>query len=192
MSTGTIRHVDVKDCAKLVRKALRKQFPETKFSVRSSRYAGGSSIDVRWTDGPILCEVQPIARQYEGGGFDGSIDLAYSRTHWLRADGSTFVHVDEGTEGSSGTVAREDNSALQQVMPDDAEVVRFMADHVFCQREITNFDKQVEEATAWLSENVSLNGMNPIWIEANRMVRIRKPGETWQDVWNLQPYERQG
>jgi len=40
------------DTAKRVRKALKHYFPAVKFSVHSKVYSGGSSIDVRWTDGP--------------------------------------------------------------------------------------------------------------------------------------------
>ena len=44
--------VSLTDTAKLIRATLKAKFPGIKFSVRSSRYAGGSSIDVRWNDGP--------------------------------------------------------------------------------------------------------------------------------------------
>ena len=46
------RWVSCKDTAKAVRRAIKTQWPRVKFSVRSSVYSGGASIDVRWTDGP--------------------------------------------------------------------------------------------------------------------------------------------
>ena len=50
------------ETAKLVRKALKKAFPGMKFSVRSSNYANGSSIDVSWTDGPTMKAVDEVVR----------------------------------------------------------------------------------------------------------------------------------
>lgn len=48
---------DVKQAAKDVRKVLKAKYPKTKFSVRAKRYAGGSSVDIEWTDGPTEKEV---------------------------------------------------------------------------------------------------------------------------------------
>jgi len=69
--------------AKNMRKLLKASFPGIKFSVKTSRYAGGSSIDVRWTDGPLGSDVEEIANRFAGGSFDGMQDLyEYSRTPW--------------------------------------------------------------------------------------------------------------
>ncbi len=68
------RFIDTKDVAKLIRREL-KVFKGTKFSVRISRYAGGSSIRVSWVDGPTDLEVKSLISHYKGGSFDGSIDL---------------------------------------------------------------------------------------------------------------------
>ncbi len=45
-------YVDITGVAKLIRAELKDQFPDTKFSVRSSRYSMGSNVRVGWTDGP--------------------------------------------------------------------------------------------------------------------------------------------
>lgn len=63
------------ETAKLVRAALKTQFPGTKFSVRSDTYSGGASIDVRWTDGPTETDVKATCDLYEGATFDGMRDL---------------------------------------------------------------------------------------------------------------------
>ena len=63
------------ETAALVRKALKANWPAVKFSVRSSVYSGGASINVDWTEGPLAKEVEPVAKQYEGANFDGMIDL---------------------------------------------------------------------------------------------------------------------
>lgn len=64
-----------KDSAKIVRAALKKAFPDTKFSVRSDMYAGGSSINVDWIDGPTDEQVDKIVGDMEGATFDGMQDL---------------------------------------------------------------------------------------------------------------------
>lgn len=60
--------------AKMVRRALNEAFPGVKFSVRSHTYAGGSSIDVYWMDGPNAAMVESVAGTFSGAYFDGMID----------------------------------------------------------------------------------------------------------------------
>lgn len=59
------------DTAKRVRATLKHYFPTVKFSVRSKVYSGGSSIDVRWIDGPRTRAVEQIAQQYGGRSLTG-------------------------------------------------------------------------------------------------------------------------
>jgi len=90
------KYIDVTGTAKLIRKALRESFPGVKFSVRSERYAGGSSINIAWTDGPTGKQVEHVAGVFEGSYFDGNIDYKGSRYH--RLDGepvhfcADFIH----------------------------------------------------------------------------------------------------
>jgi Large polyvalent protein associated domain 29 len=86
-------YMSVTDTAKLVRQALAKTFPGVKFSVRSSKYAGGASIDVSWEDGPQSAAVDEVLSSYQGADFDGMIDLKTSNSHWLLADGTTRPSV---------------------------------------------------------------------------------------------------
>lgn len=77
--------ISTNDTAKLIRKelkaAFKKDFPKTKFSVRSSKYAGGSSITVRYTDGPAYDKVNEIVSQFAGSSFDGMTDSSTSIVH---------------------------------------------------------------------------------------------------------------
>jgi len=57
---------DVKQAAKEVRKVLKARWPLTKFSVRSKSYAGGSSVDIEWTDGPAEAEVREATKPFKG------------------------------------------------------------------------------------------------------------------------------
>jgi len=60
--------------AKAIRNDLKKAFPETLFSVKSRTYAGGNSVDVEWTNGPLSQEVNRIVGKYQYGHFDGMTD----------------------------------------------------------------------------------------------------------------------
>lgn len=105
-STASMRYISVADTAKLIRKALKDQFkadfPHTKFSVRSSSYSGGASINIRWTDGPAETLVAKVAKSFEGADFDGMQDLkTYHTSIITNTDGSSeevrlgadFVHT---------------------------------------------------------------------------------------------------
>jgi hypothetical protein len=78
------------ETAKLVRAALKPAFPGQKFSVRSSTYAGGASISVRWIDGPTVADVDEVVKPFEGATFDGMVDLKEYKPATLLAneDGS--------------------------------------------------------------------------------------------------------
>lgn len=176
--------------AKLVRQALAQAFPRARFSVRSSNYAGGASISVRWTDGPRTKEVEPVAKQYEGADFDGSIDLKTHTSHYLRPDGSVYVYHAQGTEGSKGTIPAVDNRGLAPLMPEGVRVVHFGADSVSCRRDITNEDVQTHEASAWLMAHCKIDtapgpiayamfGNRYVSEIARSMVYDRIPGEDW-------------
>ena len=95
MSSGTSerRYIDTVEVAKLLRKALKAEFPGVKFSVRSSRYAGGSSIHVDYTDGPRQQDVQAVCNRYCGASFDGMIDLKeYHDSIITTENGAEVVH----------------------------------------------------------------------------------------------------
>ena len=72
MSTN---YISATDTAKLVRKALKENFPNVKFSVKTSKYSGGSSIDVSWIDGPTSDEAKEVAAHFHGASFDGMTDM---------------------------------------------------------------------------------------------------------------------
>jgi hypothetical protein len=118
------------ETAKLVRSALKKAFPTTKFSVKSSTYSGGASIDVKWRDGPAAVSVEAVTRRYSGGDFDGSIDMMSYNSSWLMPDGTAYFAKSSGTVGSTGCIPASDNAAPSP----DAKRVRFGADFIFTNR----------------------------------------------------------
>ncbi len=80
--------------AKNLRIELKRAFPGIAFSVRTSKYAGGNSIDVSWTDGPTTQQADKIANKYAGGSFDGMTDsYDYKSSPWTEVFGeANYVH----------------------------------------------------------------------------------------------------
>jgi hypothetical protein len=90
--------------AKLLRTTLKQTFPGTKFSVKLSRGTAYGYCDVNYQDGPALADVKRIADGFEGEGFDGMIDMAYSiETSYCPVHGAQFAGT-SGTRGSNGVV----------------------------------------------------------------------------------------
>ena len=56
-----MQYITCVETAKLIRAALKESFPSIKFSVKSSSYAGGASINVSYVDGPTQKEVESVA-----------------------------------------------------------------------------------------------------------------------------------
>ncbi len=75
------RYIDAAEVAKLIRKSLKLEFPQIKFSVRTSKYSGGASVDISWMNGPTSKQVKEIVGFYEGASFDGMQDLKSSISH---------------------------------------------------------------------------------------------------------------
>jgi len=68
-------YIDSPEVAKIIRKDLKDKFPGQKFSVKTSKYSGGSSINVDWTDGPTTKAVDEVIKRYAGASFDAMQDL---------------------------------------------------------------------------------------------------------------------
>jgi len=81
--------------AKNIRIELKAEFPGVKFAVRTSRFSGGDSIDISWTDGPTTKQVESITSQYQAGTFDGMTDCYdYEHSAWTDAFGDgKYVHT---------------------------------------------------------------------------------------------------
>lgn len=56
---------DHKVCGDNIRKELKKNFPNTKFSVRYSSFSGGDEYSISWTDGPTYEQVEDIVKKYQ-------------------------------------------------------------------------------------------------------------------------------
>jgi hypothetical protein len=73
-----------------IKALLCKKFPGTKFSVRSDKFSGGDSIDVKWVDGPNQKSVDEIVNLFKGGSYDGMNDMyKYSKSAFTDLFGSS-------------------------------------------------------------------------------------------------------
>ena len=168
------KYLSCAETAKFVRTALKKSFPGVKFSVRSSVYSGGASIDVSWVLGPTTKEVDAVAGQYESADFDGSIDMETRYDHWLLPDGSAIIKHGPGTEGSMGYIP-----AVSNPMPAGAIPVSFGAHYVQCQRRY---------ADRWEGETILINQVaadmcklqGVAWNGPNMTTRLFGYGDTEQ------------
>lgn len=126
MKPGSSAYVSTTNTAKLIRVALKARFPKTKFSVRSDKYAGGSSIRVGWTDGPTVALVDAVVQPFAGSGFDGMTDSKYNVGAWLMPDGSAEIRKVDAHYGA--------DRAECAAKSDGAIPVSFAADFVFTDR----------------------------------------------------------
>jgi hypothetical protein len=60
--------------AKAIRKVLKEKFPAIKFSVRSSNFSMGNSVDIPYKDGVPAEEIDKAVRKYQFGNFDPMTD----------------------------------------------------------------------------------------------------------------------
>jgi hypothetical protein len=94
---SNVQYLSCAETAKLVRAALKESFPGVKFSVKSSTYAGGASINVAYTDGPSASQVESITRAFQGSYFDGMTDYKGSNYNSLDGQqirfGADFIFV---------------------------------------------------------------------------------------------------
>jgi len=95
--------------AKILKGYLREFFPGVKFSVKSSIFSGGSSIDIHYTDGPLYEEVSRIAALFQHGYFDGMTDSYNYRPVKVGCAGANYVHTHR-------TLSPELNAALLPIL----------------------------------------------------------------------------
>ena len=100
-------YVDVVSTARLLRTALRQNFPGVRFSVRSSRYAGGSSVNVSFNDASVdTAAVREVADTFQAVDFDGMTDSTVFRpaSNGVRY-GALYVFVQNDADVYNETLA---------------------------------------------------------------------------------------
>ena len=130
-----MKYLSCAETAKLIRQALKQNFPLIKFSVYCKR---GGSINVTWNNGPTTKQVDKIAGQFEGSGFDGMQDLSYPIEHYITKDGTVCL---------AEIHHNLDHKKFEA--PPDSEKVQFGSRFVFCYRNISpQYTKEVAEKIA--------------------------------------------
>ena len=91
------QYLSCAETAKLIRTALKESFPGIKFSVTSSVYSMGASINVKYVDGPTYDQVKAVVSNFEGSYFDGMTDYKGSNYNSMNGVnvrfGSDYVFV---------------------------------------------------------------------------------------------------
>lgn len=83
-----LKDVDVAIKSKILKAELKAKFPKIPFNVRTSRYSGGSSINVNWKDAVSPDKINPIVKKYS---FDKGSD---SMTDYFNVDNYAFAQRD--------------------------------------------------------------------------------------------------
>jgi len=104
--------------AKEIRKILKRYFPTTRFSVRSSCFSGGSSVTIRWVDGPKKRKVEKLVWPFQYGHFDGSADLYECSNVRNDIPQVTFVYC----------IRKMSDELCRRIL--DAELPRFGLEHL--------------------------------------------------------------
>jgi hypothetical protein len=92
------QYLSCAETAVMIRQVLKESFPGVKFSVRSSVYSGGASINIKYQDGPNADAVKAAVSIFEASYFDGMQD--YKGQNYTAIDGqqiwfgADFVFVD--------------------------------------------------------------------------------------------------
>lgn len=98
---------------KNIRTLLKRAFPTVKFSVRKTSHR---SINISWTDGPTIGQVEQYTRQFEAGRFNFVDDMYdYKRTPWnfqFGAIDTIIVHRD-----TSPKVVQKAIDTLWEILP---------------------------------------------------------------------------
>lgn len=127
----TARYIDTADAAKMLRPLLKREFPGVKFSVRIDRYSGGSSIDVAWTDGPTVEQVDTVTHGFQGRRFEGMTDCGYGADSWFCPEHGARVAETYGCDLSSNNDVHDSRCCAQ------AELVHFMSGYVHTHRRLS-------------------------------------------------------
>lgn len=166
----TARYIDTAEAAKMLRPFLKREFPNVKFSVRIERYAGGSSIDATWTDGPTVEQVEKITCSFQGARFEGMTDCAYSANSWYCSEHGTRVAETYGCDMSSNNDVHDSRCCTK------AELVHFMSSYVHTNRRISpEFTAELRAAV------VRESGLSA---ESDEYARLPECSEFWRGMYD--------
>lgn len=100
-----MNYINVKDVAKLVRKALKEMYPKHKFSVTITRYSGGSRVNIKpQGDNPAVIgrDVASLFNEtFTGKRFDAMTDSSFCVYHLLNGERVSMCNSYVSVQGVS-------------------------------------------------------------------------------------------
>lgn len=106
------------NCASAIREELKTNFPNVKFTVKSSNFSGGDSVHIGWTEGPTTLEVSAITSKYQYGRFDGMTDMYEYSNSIEGLPQSKYVQTQRAINTETTQIV---NSKLRGFFSDDCE-----------------------------------------------------------------------
>jgi hypothetical protein len=96
------------DLATAIIEGCKKLYPQYTFAKSSSKFAGGSSVDIylqtgwQTISGEEKKEISRFINQYSGAGFDGMVDYKFYKDIWLTPEGLVEQASSEGSACTGG------------------------------------------------------------------------------------------
>jgi len=87
--------------AKQIRGILKSTFPNIKFSVKSSNFSMGDSVNVDYEDGPKSTDIKELISQYQYGHFNGMEDIYEHSNTNDDIPQTKFLHVNRNISEST-------------------------------------------------------------------------------------------
>jgi hypothetical protein len=161
-------NTQAKTTAVNLRKQLKNQYPNTTFSVRTRMSGWMTVLDVEWTDGPTVKEIDNLVEPLANAKFDENNDDAWNRV----AGVDTGITMVSTTRRISKTLSKQIADFLSVTFDgyrfshkdEFAEAV----DHLFCSpktwAELANNDMALMALVRWIANESSMvSGLVEIW-----------------------------
>lgn len=176
IATAQARTIDAAEAAKMIRAELKRVFKRSGrfFSVRTDKYAGGASIDIRWIDGPTSDEVNKLVRGFSGKRFEGMTDCSYYADSWYCAKHGAQVALTEGCDVASNNGVHASRCCAE------AELVHFSSNYVFTRRKLSPEFSAELAAQVRKDSGMPVEGSNEDEVPGNS---IHAYG-SWTRVWD--------
>ena len=94
--------------ASAIKSELKKAFPRIKFRVRSSNFAGGDSVSIRYENGVPYKEIEKITDKYQYGNFNGMEDIYESDNRREDIPQAKYVQVSRHITENKRKEAKKD------------------------------------------------------------------------------------
>lgn len=105
-----------------IKTILKREYPNVKFSVKSSNFANGNSVDISWLDGVPTKEIDTFARQFEYGTFDGMTDC-YNYDNKADHPQAKYVHCQRRISPEKQAIIRKQLAELMSIEDTDWAVI---------------------------------------------------------------------